>query len=179
MAYEDRTYHGIQQGPASEGEWHPARLLVEVPEFGPTERQYGITVLRELVEPEGGGFGWGYNGGGTSAAAAAILADALDLGDPEKAGLGYAFSEDPMLADLRRTSATMSSRSSTTGGACAEERSCAGRGPGTSSAASTSCPPSCASSRRCRARADGGLAEDRAARGLPVGPPGRRLPGNW
>ncbi|GHI24424.1 hypothetical protein Shyd_57950 [Streptomyces hydrogenans] len=36
MAYEDRTYHGIQQGPASEGEWHPARLLVEVPEFGPT-----------------------------------------------------------------------------------------------------------------------------------------------
>ncbi|MCG7527187.1 hypothetical protein MHW47_22410 [Streptomyces sp. OfavH-34-F] len=68
MAYEDRTYHGVQQGPESEGERHPARLLVEVPEFGPTERQYGITVLRELAEPEGGGFGWGYNGGGTSAA---------------------------------------------------------------------------------------------------------------
>ncbi|MER7539524.1 hypothetical protein ABTX77_32775 [Streptomyces sp. NPDC097704] len=52
MAYEDRTYHGIQQGSESEGEWHPARLLVEEPEFGPTERQYGVTVLRELVEPE-------------------------------------------------------------------------------------------------------------------------------
>ncbi|MFS0696747.1 hypothetical protein [Streptomyces nitrosporeus] len=102
MAYEDRTYHGVQQGPESEGEWHPARLLVEVPEFGPTERQYGITVLRELAEPEGGGFGWGYNGGGTSAAAAAILADALDLGHPDKCGIGYAsHHEDPVLADLR------------------------------------------------------------------------------
>ncbi|MEK8175021.1 hypothetical protein NKH77_55960 [Streptomyces sp. M19] len=50
-------------------EWQPARILVEKPEFGPTERQYGVTVLRELAEPEDGGFGWGYNGGGTSAAA--------------------------------------------------------------------------------------------------------------
>ncbi|MEU9858907.1 DUF6166 domain-containing protein [Streptomyces sp. NPDC047974] len=59
-------------------------------------------MLRELVVPKGGGFGWSYNGGGTSAAAAAILADALELGDPEKAGIGYAsFSEDPVLADLR------------------------------------------------------------------------------
>ncbi|MEV8057148.1 hypothetical protein AB0P37_11615 [Streptomyces antimycoticus] len=106
MAYEDCTYHGIQYGPETdrgdEEEWKPARILVEKPEFGPTERQYGVTVLRELAEPEAGGFGWGYNGGGTSAAAAAILADALDLGDPDKCGIGYAtYPEDEVLAQLR------------------------------------------------------------------------------
>ena len=105
MAYEDCTYHGIQDGPESdrgdEEEWKPARILVEKPEFGPTERQ-DVTVLRELAEPEAGGFGWGYNGGGTSAAAAAILADALDLGDPDKCGIGYAtYPEDEVLAQLR------------------------------------------------------------------------------
>ncbi|MGQ4465258.1 hypothetical protein ACN6LC_004659 [Streptomyces violaceoruber] len=105
MAYEDCTYHGIQDGPASDSsdaeEWQPARILVEEPEFGPTERQ-DVTVLRELTEPETGGFGWGYNGGGTSAAAAAILADALDLGDPDTCGIGYAtYPEDELLAQLR------------------------------------------------------------------------------
>lgn len=105
MAYEDCTYHGVQDGPESdrgdEEEWTPARILVEKPEFGPTERQ-DVTVLRELAEPKAGGFGWGYNGGGTSAAAAAILADALDLGDPDKCGIGYAtYPEDEVLAQLR------------------------------------------------------------------------------
>ncbi|WP_431776308.1 hypothetical protein [Streptomyces cucumeris] len=105
MAYEDCTYHGIQDGPdsnRSDGEkWQPARILVEEPEFGPTERQ-DVTVLRDLAEPEFGGFGWGYNGGGTSAAAAAILADALGLGDPDKCGIAYATSpEDEVLAQLR------------------------------------------------------------------------------
>jgi hypothetical protein len=38
-------------------------------------------VLRVLEELEHSGFGWGYNGGGTGAAAAAILADALDVDD--------------------------------------------------------------------------------------------------
>ncbi|GHC34250.1 hypothetical protein GCM10010308_60500 [Streptomyces vinaceusdrappus] len=47
-----------------------------------------MTVLRELAEPAAGGFGWGYNGGGTSAAAVAILDDALHLGDPVKCGIG-------------------------------------------------------------------------------------------
>ncbi|KOU48723.1 hypothetical protein ADK56_21235 [Streptomyces sp. MMG1522] len=106
MAYEDRTYHGIQDGQekwrGEEEEWRPARILVEKPEFGPTERTYGVTVLRELAEPEGGGFGWGYNGGSTSAAAAAILSDALDLGDPDKSGIGYlSDSEDDVLSQLR------------------------------------------------------------------------------
>jgi hypothetical protein len=106
MAYEDCTYHGIQCGPETdrgdEEEWRPARILVEKPEFGPTERQYGVTVLRELAEPEAGGIGWGHNGGGTSAAAAAILADALDLGNPDKCGIGYApYPEDEVLAQLR------------------------------------------------------------------------------
>ncbi|WP_331736674.1 hypothetical protein OG426_55145 (plasmid) [Streptomyces canus] len=105
MAYEDCTYHGVQDGPETgngdEAEWQPARILVENPEFGPTERQ-DVTVLRELAEPEAGGFGWGYNGGGTSAAAAAILADALDLGDPDKCGIGYAtYPEDEVLVQLR------------------------------------------------------------------------------
>lgn len=106
MAYEDCTYHGIQYGPEtdrSDGEeWKPARILVEKPEFGPTERQYELTVLRELAEPENRGLGWGYNGGGTSVTAAAVLADALDLGDPDKCGIGYmSSSEDEVLAQLR------------------------------------------------------------------------------
>jgi hypothetical protein len=106
MTYEDCTYHGIQYGPETdrddEEKWRPARILVEKPEFGPTERQYGVTVLRELGEPKAGGFGWGYNGGGTSAAAAAILADALGLGDPEKCGIGYgAYPVDEVLEQLR------------------------------------------------------------------------------
>lgn len=82
MAYEDRTYHGIQGAGADEDEWQPARLLIEKPEPGPTGRQDG-KVLRELRAKDE----WGYNGSGTSRAAAAILADALDLGTPEKAGL--------------------------------------------------------------------------------------------
>ncbi|MFG2236170.1 hypothetical protein ACGFNX_40310 [Streptomyces sp. NPDC048723] len=105
MTYRDWTYHGIQDGPESNRsdgeEWQPARILVEEVEFGPTERQ-DVTVLRELAEPEHGGFGWGYNGGGTSAAAAVILADALDLGDPDKCGIGYAtYPEDEVLVQLR------------------------------------------------------------------------------
>ncbi|MFF3275961.1 hypothetical protein ACFYWU_34235 [Streptomyces chrestomyceticus] len=105
MVHEDRTYHGIQHGPESHRndaeEWQPTRIFVEKPEFGPTERQR-VTVLRELAEPEDSGFGWGYNGGGTSAAAAAVLADALDLGDPDECGIGYVSpSEDDVLAQLR------------------------------------------------------------------------------
>ncbi|MFD7282424.1 DUF6166 domain-containing protein [Streptomyces sp. NPDC059862] len=103
--YEDCTYHGTQDGPETdapdEKEWQPARILVEEVEFGPTERQ-NVRVLRELVEPENGGFGWGYNGAGTSNAAAAILADALELGDPEKCGIALAaYPEDEVLVQLR------------------------------------------------------------------------------
>ncbi|WP_327215343.1 hypothetical protein OG483_17410 [[Kitasatospora] papulosa] len=92
MAYEDRTYHGVQNGPENpprKGEEpQPASIFVEKPEFGPTERRE-VTVLYELrpEDPERvGGFGWGYNGHGTSRAAAAILADALDLTDPREPG---------------------------------------------------------------------------------------------
>ncbi|MEL5957453.1 hypothetical protein AADR41_22285 [Streptomyces sp. CLV115] len=35
-------------------------------------------MLRELPAPEGGRFGWGYNGTGTGNAAAVILADAVE-----------------------------------------------------------------------------------------------------
>ncbi|CAC36593.1 hypothetical protein PV411_30680 [Streptomyces sp. NRRL_B-16638] len=63
MAYEDCTYHGIQDGPASDSsdteESQPARILVEKPEFGAPSRQ-AVTVLRELTEPETSGFHWSY-----------------------------------------------------------------------------------------------------------------------
>ncbi|MEU4955013.1 DUF6166 domain-containing protein [Streptomyces lavendulae] len=99
MAYEDRTYHGI---PRTKGQ--TARLLVESPEDGPTQR-LKLTVLRELRakdEEQLGGFGWGYNGSGTSRAAAAILADALDLGDPIKAGISFCeWPQDDILIRLR------------------------------------------------------------------------------
>lgn len=108
MAYEDRTYHGIQHGPESREsrrssgeERQRTRILVEIPEFGPTERQ-DVTVLRELAHPKASGSGWGYNGSGTSAAAGVILADALDLGDPDKCGIGYmADHKDEVLVQLR------------------------------------------------------------------------------
>ncbi|MFE3864768.1 hypothetical protein ACFXPT_30595 [Streptomyces goshikiensis] len=105
MTYQDWTYHGIQDGPESstdlDAEWQPARLLVEKPEFGPTQRE-NVQVLRELPEPNDGGFGWGYNGGGTSRAAALILADALELGDPDECGIGLcAYPENKALASMR------------------------------------------------------------------------------
>ncbi|RPK23532.1 hypothetical protein EES37_37895 [Streptomyces sp. ADI91-18] len=99
MAYEDRSYHGV---PRSKGV--TARLLVETPEDGPTQRR-NVQVLRELRakdEQSLGGFGWGYDGSGTSRAAAAILADALDLGDPEKAGISFTgWPQDNTLIRLR------------------------------------------------------------------------------
>jgi hypothetical protein len=77
---DDRVYHGIQQyeNPAEANEWQPARILVEVAKDGPTERT-SAALLRELPELLDGGFGWSYNGSGTSRAAAVILADALGI----------------------------------------------------------------------------------------------------
>jgi hypothetical protein len=93
----DWTYHGI--GPLTAAD-DGAHILVEVTEFGPTERQK-ITVLRELAEPPYG-FHWGYNGGGPGRAAAAILADALSLGDPDTCGIGTAASPlNTTLGELR------------------------------------------------------------------------------
>ena len=114
MAYEDRTYHGIQNGPenpAREDEERQApSIFVEKPKFGPTERR-DAGVLYELrpKDPERlGGFGWGYNGSGTSRAAAAILADALDLADPldpsalEEVGIAMTgYPQDDVLVDMR------------------------------------------------------------------------------
>ena len=79
---QDRTYHGIQQYESAhdDQEWQPARLQVEQAEFGPTGHK-DVTVLRRFDVPEDSGSGWGYNGGGTSHTAAAILADALDVDD--------------------------------------------------------------------------------------------------
>lgn len=101
MAYQDRTYHGIQGEADDDQEWEEARLLVEEPAPGPTERE-SVTVLRELRPPEDGGYGWGYNGSGTSRVAAAILADALDLGDPRACGIATtAYTQNDALVQLR------------------------------------------------------------------------------
>jgi hypothetical protein len=74
-----RIYHGI------DGEDGISRIYVERAEYGPTEREtrqqegrLRLGQLHAFDEEDGGGFGWGYNGGGTSRAAAAILADALN-----------------------------------------------------------------------------------------------------
>ena len=70
---EDRTYHGFNDDGSSDPN-DRFRLVVELSEFGPTEREYPYQ-LRHLK----GSFGWGYNGSGTSETAEAILRDALDL----------------------------------------------------------------------------------------------------
>jgi hypothetical protein len=106
MAYRDWTYHGLQFGPEKQRNqpdeaWEPGRIWVEEPEFGPMERQ-DVTVLRELESGPYGDFAWGYNGNGTSRAAAAILADALELGDPVKTGISVDDGlEDDVLVRLR------------------------------------------------------------------------------
>lgn len=68
---EDRCYHGVST------DEDPARVYVELCEFGPTERTR-VVVLREL-QPQLAGeeFGWGHVGGGPGRAAMAILTDAL------------------------------------------------------------------------------------------------------
>jgi hypothetical protein len=96
----DRVYHGVRGDKTTRS---ARRLLVEVPADGPTARQ-SVTVLGELREPDDGGFGWGHDGIGTSRAAAAILADALDLGsDIDRAGISVAASypKDTVLVGLR------------------------------------------------------------------------------
>ena len=79
----DWAYHGT--GPIMSAD-DRAHILVEDVKFGPTERR-STALLRELAEPVGGGFNWGYHGTGPLLAAAAILADALSLGDPAHCGL--------------------------------------------------------------------------------------------
>jgi hypothetical protein len=86
MAEQDRVYHGVQ--PAGDDDWQ-CRILVEKRMLGPTERQVDDLVLYELTpkDAEGlGGFNWGYSGSGPGRAADAILADALDLGEPWSCG---------------------------------------------------------------------------------------------
>jgi len=92
----DWTYHGIDGGDDE------ARVLVEEMEWGPTERQ-NVTVLRELLpQPGEGGFLWGYTGGGPTRAAAAILADALDLPGPGPGEFhGTRMLDDPVWVGLR------------------------------------------------------------------------------
>jgi hypothetical protein len=78
----DVTYHGIQNDERVNAK-DPSRIFVEPSKSGPTERE-NVPVLRELVSGRGEGwsalqFGWGYNGSGTSAAAWAILTDAMGV----------------------------------------------------------------------------------------------------
>ena len=94
----DWAYHGIGPRMSADGRAH---IMVEDVAFGPTERQ-DTAVLRELAEPAYGGFLWGYNGSGPLWAAAAILADALGLGDPAACGIDAASPQrDDTLIALR------------------------------------------------------------------------------
>lgn len=94
----DWAYHGT--GPLMSAD-DRAHIRVEDVVFGTTERR-GVAVLRELAEPPGGGFNWGYNGTGPLRAAAAILADALSLGDPADCGMDpFSPRPDTILITLR------------------------------------------------------------------------------
>jgi hypothetical protein len=71
------SYHGIS-GYDRSGSWQGFRIFVESTEWGPTERKSFAKRLGELQSHLTGlGFGWGYNGGGTSATADAILRSAM------------------------------------------------------------------------------------------------------
>jgi hypothetical protein len=59
--------HGLPHQQRDDGDG-PRLLQIELTLFGPA------TVLRTEHELDAGGFGWGYNGGGTSRVAAVILA---------------------------------------------------------------------------------------------------------
>lgn len=89
---EDRTYHGVQRDDDPDQD----RIEIELAEFGPTERAkvYVLQTVYENPKPplKGYDFGWGYNGGGTSAAALVILRDAL--GEEPSQQLREDFCED-------------------------------------------------------------------------------------
>lgn len=76
---DDRIYHGTNNDDSENpNDWF--RVVVELTEFGPTEREASYQ-LRQLRPPNKDmSFGWGYNGGGTSQTAEAVLRDALNLG---------------------------------------------------------------------------------------------------
>lgn len=134
----DRVYHGVRGDDAA---GFTKRLLVERPAEGPTERQ-SVTVLWELPEPSDGGFGWGYDGVGTSRAAAAILADALDLGpDIDRAGIsvGASYPKDTVLVGLREEFCSDVLSSAAMSSSCTAARCCAGREAGMPSKRSPTC----------------------------------------
>ena len=131
----DWTYHGIDGGEDDDDDDDDeAHILVEEMEWGPTERQ-DVTVLRELLpQPGEGGFLWGYTGGGPTRAAAAILADALDLPGPGPGEFhGPGCSMTPCGSGSATISAPMCCPSSALSGGCAAARSCGGRAAGTPS----------------------------------------------
>lgn len=101
MAYEDRTYHGIDRTTAPDPPEH--QIVVEKPERGPTERR-DVQVLRVLQpeDPDKLEFNWGYSGTGPHETAAAVLADALDLGEPSQSGIGVFSDVDDRTLDRLR-----------------------------------------------------------------------------
>jgi len=123
-AYDEyRIYHGIYDAGGTRDGDSPFWIDVEHPESGPTERESRTEVYRSFnANPyhsgeydeghrtwsprdpirypgEGSGigpyFGWGYNGGGTSAAAELILGDAT--GEQPSFDLREAFCEDILM----------------------------------------------------------------------------------
>lgn len=95
MTYENRIYHGRRVPRPDQPAWRYCRIFVEKPEHGPTQRE-SVTVLCEMTVTydaingvDYSNFEWGYDGGGPYRTAAALLADALDLGTPEDAGMAW------------------------------------------------------------------------------------------
>lgn len=110
MTDEDWVYHGVYTPLRGEPELTCGRILVEKIEYGPAQRE-NAEILRELTVTYGkvtsagdqANFEWGYDGGGPYRTAAAVLADALNLGAPEAAGMAWwasATSVDDTLRDL-------------------------------------------------------------------------------
>lgn len=110
-AFRDRVYHGFsdveryrRNQQSQDDPLEVQRIWVEKPAGGPTERRTDLT-LYELLPPEPllyGGFHWGYDGAGPGRTAAAVLADALEPGTPQEAGMGLG-ERDEVREQLRLT----------------------------------------------------------------------------
>ncbi len=87
--YRDHCYHGVYEFAK-----RYSGIVVERCEYGPTEREINLTILRRLPEDDGPEpyYTWGYIGDGPRDTAAGILTDAL--GEPPSEEMMVAFTQD-------------------------------------------------------------------------------------
>ncbi len=89
---DERIYYGTIENDTAGGSTH--RVFVAHPSQGNVEK---VRVIRELTVDYLDGqshFNWGYGGAGPYRTAAAVLADALELGSVEEAGMGWWVGEE-------------------------------------------------------------------------------------